>query len=398
MYNRFTMGQNLQRALGKWCPLGDRLKLNDPMTFLTGARQVGKTFLARQSGGAYFNWDTPETKSAYAKDKLFFRGRGKTVIFDEIHKRQDWKRLIKGYYDSTERRENFIVTGSGRFDRYQRGGDSLQGRYFSYRLWPLVVDELRGGKKPALARNWASWEPGQRRFNDEDLLLLGGFPAPFLSGRKQYINRWNSQYLDRLVREDVRDFSMVKRLDQMELLARLLPNRVCSPLSYQGLAEDVEVSPVAIKSWLRVFETLYLGFLVKPYHRRINRAVKREPKWYFENWSMVEDNGGRFENYVAVQLSAACSSWSEQGMGQFELFYLRDQDRREVDFLITRELKPVVLIEAKSAETGFTPALKYYTRKLKVPGFMVYPVGRNFLSEDGWCVNSGSFFSGMILQ
>jgi predicted AAA+ superfamily ATPase len=191
---------------------------------------------------------------------------------------------------------------------------------------------------------------------------------------------------------------MVKRLDQMELLARLLPNRVCSPLSYQGLAEDVEVSPVAIKSWLRVFETLYLGFLVKPYHRRINRAVKREPKWYFENWSMVEDNGGRFENYVAVQLSAACSSWSEQGMGQFELFYLRDQDRREVDFLITRELKPVVLIEAKSAETGFTPALKYYTRKLKVPGFMVYPVGRNFLSEDGWCVNSGSFFSGMILQ
>ncbi len=64
------------------------------------------------------------------------------MIFDEIHKRRDWKKLLKGYYDSPERRENFLVTGSGRFDFFRKGGDSLQGRYLANLLWPLAYDEF----------------------------------------------------------------------------------------------------------------------------------------------------------------------------------------------------------------------------------------------------------------
>lgn len=143
---------------------------------------------------------------------------------------------MKGAYDSPDRKENFIVTGSGRFDQYQRGGDSLQGRYDSFFLWPFAYDELHPPPQHTLAapRDFRTWEPEAKQLSDEALITLGGFPAPLLSGQSSRLRRWQDQYLDRLVREDVRDFSAVQRLDQMELLARLLPGRVGAPPSHSS--------------------------------------------------------------------------------------------------------------------------------------------------------------------
>ena len=373
------------------------------MIFLTGPRQVGKTALARTWTDSYFNWDTPQVKRAWRADPYFFRdGAPERVVFDEVHKRRDWKKLLKGYYDSPDRTEQLIVTGSGRFEQYQRGGDSLQGRYDLFQLWPLTVDEVvRPGRKPRPAppRDFRAWVPGARKIDDAQLRELGGFPAPFLAGTKTGLRRWQDQYLDRLVREDVRDFSAVQRLDQLELLARILPERVSSPISMLSLAQDVEASPVGVKGWLRLFETLFFGFRLPPYHRAIHRAVKREPKWYFFQWTYVDDPGARFENYLAVQLSAALRAWGEQGHGRWELFYLRDQDRREVDFLIAQDLKPRALVEAKSSPQAWSASLHHYCQKLGVPGFLVYPEGPvRREGSIGFSVPSGRFLEGLQLE
>lgn len=396
--------QPLTRALPTWA-FDELEEPAAPMVLLTGARQVGKTFLAKALTTAYYNWDTPEVRRARAKDPYFFRTPAKIVVFDEIHKRRDWKKILKGYYDSPSRQENFIVTGSGRMDQYQRSGDSLQGRYNAYQLWPLSPDELhatgaqRARLTPASPRDWKTWQPDSAPFRDEELLRFGGFPAPFLTASEARVRRWQDQYLDRLVREDVRDFSATQRLDQLDLLARMLPERVASPLSVLNLSQDVEASTVAIKSWLRLFETLYFGFLLRPFHRKIHRAIKREPKWYFQQWTFVTDVGARFENYLAVQLASACSAWNEQGHGRWELCYLRDQDRREVDFVLCRDLKPKVLIEAKASPQAWPAALSYYCKKLDVPGFLVYPSGPTRRMENlGWSVSSGSLLKGLLLQ
>jgi len=372
------------------------------MVFITGARQVGKTHMARRLPASYYNWDTPEARRAFLKDPYFFRTESRLVVFDEIHKRRDWKKLLKGYFDSPERRENFVVTGSGRFDQYQRGGDSLQGRYDSYQLWPLAYDEIHGRAgvpRPAPPRDWREWEPDSKAPPDRDLIALGGFPAPFLGGSELKLRRWRDQYLDRLIREDVRDFGAVQRLDKMDLLARVLPERVGSPISLLGLAEDIEASPVGVRSWLRLFEVLYLGFLVRPFHRKIHRAVKKEPKWYFLQWTYAADPAARFESYLAVQLAAACSAWSEQGRGRWEVHYLRDQDRREIDFVITRDLKPAALIEAKSSPQPWPAGLLYYRRKLGVPAFLVYPEGPvRRIDSSGWSLPSSVFLRGLVLR
>lgn len=397
------------RMLSRWAFPEVLEKSLAPMVWVTGARQVGKTWMVSRLQGNYFNWDTVETRKAFARDPYFFRGDQRLVIFDEIHKRRDWRKILKGYYDSPDRSENFIVTGSGKMDQYLRGGDSLQGRYDLFHLWPITWDEFRSSDGPKLElarpRNWSEWAPAEKAVSDHDLIRLGGFPKPLREGSERRLRRWQDQYLDRLVREDTRDFSAVQRLDQLDLLARILPDRVGSPISIRSLSEDIEASTIAVKSWLRLFEVLYLGFLIRPYHRKIHRAVKKEPKWYFYQWTFVENPASRFENYVAVQLAAACSAWSEQGFGRWELFYLRDQDRREIDFLLSRDLKPQALIEAKASEQPWPSALHFYCKKLQVPGFLVYPGGADKktnavrrVAPAGWVVPSCRFLSGLLLD
>ena len=360
--------------------------------------------MVKKLGYPYFNWDTPEVKKEYLKNPYFFRGDTDWIIFDEIHKRRDWKKILKGYYDSPDRDENFIVTGSGRMDQYKKGGDSLQGRYLSYQLWPLVYDEIYQNAgthlKLKAPRDWRLFKPDQSGDLDHELLNLGGFPKPFLDANAAKLRRWQDQYVERLAREDVRDFSNVLHTDKIELLARLLPERMMAPISMLSLSRDIEVSPVAIKSWLRLFEILYLGFGLKPYHRKIHRAVKMEAKWYFYQWTFPEDRGTRFENYIAIQLAAALSSWSERGFGRWELFYLRDQDKREIDFLICRDLQPVALVEAKSSFQPFPAALNFYCKKLGVPGFVVYPAqhsqDRVMRTDHGWVLPSHRLLKGLV--
>lgn len=374
-------------------------EMNDPMSFVSGPRQVGKTWLVRNSFDTeYFNFDTPEVKKAYAHDAYFFRSKKQLVVFNEIHKRRDWKKLLKGWYDSPSRRENFIITGSGRLEVFQKGGDSLQGRYESFHLMPIVADELqnRRGLKICAPRDWGKWEPETKGIDDSDLIRFGGFPQPYLWGSEKRLRKWLDEYTDRFIRGDVRDMTRVIELDKMDLFARILPKRLMSPLSLKSCAEDCDVSPVAIKTWINIFENLYYGFMLPPWSRRIERAVKKERKWYFFAWNFAENDAARFENYMAVQLYSACTYLRDQGHGRYELYYLRDQDHREVDFLICRNLEPVCLIETKTSEQKIPSSLKWYVEKLKIPGYLVYPDGpTRHHAKNLWSVCSGKFLKGI---
>jgi uncharacterized protein len=123
--------------------------LSKKMVFIGGPRQVGKTTLAKNiaettSVSTYLNWDNRDHKRDILNS--VFKGGSKLVIYNEIHKHRDWKNHLKGVFDTRRQDFSILVTGSARLDLYQKGGDSLLGRYFYYRLHPLSIAELMGSQ------------------------------------------------------------------------------------------------------------------------------------------------------------------------------------------------------------------------------------------------------------
>jgi predicted AAA+ superfamily ATPase len=115
-------------------------------------------------------------------------------------------------------------------------------------------------------------------------------------------------------------------------------------------------------------KNLYFCFTIQPWSKNLTRALVKEPKIYLWNWALIEDSGARLENFVASHLYKAVQFWTDCGFGEYGLYYLRDKEKREVDFLITKDRKPWILVEAKAAgNTGISRWLYYYQEKLKVP-------------------------------
>ena len=158
-----------------------------------------------------------------------------------------------------------------------------------------------------------------------------------------------------MIREDIRDATGLKRLDDIEALSLLLPSRVGNPLSIESLGRDLEVSFNTVSSWLEVFERFFLCFRLPPWSAKIQRGLKKQTKLFLMDYAQIESSSARFENMVCLELQRAVSSWNEWGWGTFNLYYVRNKDGQEVDFLITDRRKPWLLIEAKESETEPAP-------------------------------------------
>jgi len=150
-------------------------------------------------------------------------------------------------------------------------------------------------------------------------------------------------------------------------LVKLLNERSAHQLIYGNLAKDVRVSIDTTRRWIEVLDSLHLGFLVRPWFRNVSRSLRKEPKWFLRDWAAIRDPGDKAETFVACHLLKAVEGWNDMGLGQFELGYLRDKEKREVDFLVARDGKPWFLAEVKQHDAYIGPALKYFQKQLAAP-------------------------------
>lgn len=335
------------------------------MAFISGPRQIGKTTLAKQllqHPENYFTWDDIKFKRQWVKDPHFLLDDLKTgpVIFDEIHKYRPWKGHLKGFYDLHGDKVKVIVTGSARLDIYRRGGDSLLGRYLPFRLHPFSVAETESPCHPD-----ELFKVKNRTFPFDDIYHLSGFPEPLLKGNKGQAMRWSRLRLDRLVFEDFKDLRAANDLNAVRLLTDLLPLRVGSLLSLNSLREDAGVAYATLRSWVEILESLYYCFRIRPYTNKLSRSLKSEPKLYLFDPLQVENPSARLENIMALHLLKACHFWTDSAQGFFELHFVATKEKKEVDFLITRDKKPWMLVECKSNNKSPCPNLIYFKDRLK---------------------------------
>jgi predicted AAA+ superfamily ATPase len=336
------------------------------MAFIGGPRQVGKTTLALSLLGdaadethpAYFNWDDPR---AAARLRAVELPPGEPLlVLDEIHKYARWRNLVKGIHDTEKSRRQIVVTGSARLDYYRKGGDSLANRYRYFRLHPFSLREL--GENAS-------------RSDVEALLRFGGFPEPFLLQSEREHRIWQRDRITRVVREDLRDLEQVREITLVEQLVDLLPARVGSPLSIKSLREDLEVDHKTVERWLTILENLYLCFRISPFGAPKVRAVKKAQKLYLWDWSMAPEGGARFENLVASQLLKHCHFVEDTEGHAMELRFLRDTDRREIDFVVLKDRKPIFAVECKSGERSVSPSLHYFAKRTPIPRFFQVHLG-----------------------
>ncbi len=321
--------------------------LGKKMVFIGGARQVGKTTMSQallSDKHGYLNWDIAKDREQLLKHQL---PNAPLWVFDEIHKYLQWRDYIKGVFDEYRDQKQILVTGSARLDYYRRGGDSLQGRYYYLRLHQLSAAELDMTTTDQL----------------HELFTLGGFPEPFFSSSKVDAKRWSRAYRQRLLQEDVGSLEQVKDIYQLELLMLRLPELVGSPLSINNLREDLQVSHKAVSHWLDIFERLYAIHRVAPFGSPILRAVKKEQKHYHFDWTLLEDQGARFENMIAMHLLKWVHYEQDTQARDIELNYFRDVDGREVDFIITENGQPIHAIECKLSDADTSKSLLYFKQR-----------------------------------
>ena len=326
--------------------------LDNKIVLLSGPRQIGKTFLSKRLNlnYEYLSFDDSELRKIIMNRS--WNRESELVIFDELHKKPKWKSWIKGIYDTEGVRPRLLVTGSARMDVFKKGSDSLAGRHFNYRLHPFSVAELKDQMSPI--------ETLHR------LMTVGGFPEPFLEGTEIFAKRWRSTHLDKILKEDLLELENVRNIKLIEILVDLLADRVGSSVSYSSLARDLEISPHTVKKWIGILESLYVIFVVPPYSKNLARAIIREPKIYFyDNGRVNSDNGARFENIVANALLKKLHLGQDLLGEKSQLYYLRDKEKREVDFLTVIDNKLIDMVEVKMSDDNLSQALVYFNERLK---------------------------------
>jgi predicted AAA+ superfamily ATPase len=350
----------------------DHFNRNDEMLFISGARQVGKTTVAKITldGDGFFNWDLQEDRLLILGGQRALSERLKArpnqmVVFDELHKYVDWKNFIKGFYDlHHELHWKIIVTGSTRLDTYRKGGDSLLGRYFHLQMFPLSVAELVRTQftdqtiRPPKQIDSSTWK---------DLLEFGGFPQPLIKANKRFYRQWSRTRRERLFQEDIRSLGGAYDISRIELLAELIHLNATHALNYSSFARILRSSIESIQRWIILLTQLSYCFTLRPWTKNISRTIAKEPKIFLTDWSGITDLGKRNENFIACSLLKAVEGWNDTGLGDFSLHYIRTKEKREVDFLITSDGQPWTLIEAKTSDTHLSPQLEYFQKMLGAP-------------------------------
>jgi predicted AAA+ superfamily ATPase len=317
--------------------------LSRKMVLLTGARQVGKTTLSRQlmsrfGSAQYLNWDVAPDRAILQRHS--WDPSSRLLILDEVHKRPDWKNWLKGVVDGRSASQAILVTGSARMDTWRQSGDSLAGRYQSFRLHPISV------------REWCEQHGGSPQQALARLMARGGFPEPCLADDPVQADRWRQQYFNDLIREDVMEFSRLHEVRAMRLFVEMLRDRVGSPVSLASIARDLAVSPTTLKRYLDILQALFIVFAVHPWHDNIARAILQTPKVYFFDTGLVRgDDGLRLENAVATMLLKQ-THYRQDALGKDSgLHYLRTRDGKEVDFALSEGQTLTHLIECKHSDS-----------------------------------------------
>ncbi len=324
-----------------------QLAASRPALLVTGARQVGKSSLLQRLfvEAEYVTLDRVAiAEHAEQNPDAFLSAFKQQVILDEIQYAPSLFRELKIRIDQQRKKYGqWILTGSQKFQLMKDVSDSLAGRIGILDMHTLCAEEI-------LQSKLSSKVPG--------LLWKGGYPELWSNPKLNPIDFFQS-YVQTYLERDLKALINVTNLRDFQRFMRLLAMRVGQLLNFSDVAKDVGVSPATIKSWMGALEASGVVVLLAPYFRNLGKRLIKAPKVYFVDNGLLcyflgietQDDclkhlhiGHIWENFVFTELMK-----SHEFFPNHELFYYRDQNGVEIDFVVEKN-QQIMLIEAKFAE------------------------------------------------
>ena len=327
---------------------------------LTGARQVGKSTLVKHVFPAYYraNFDDRLTRlQAREEPKLFFLNNPRPLFIDEVQKESGILEEIKMIVDESDRRGDFILSGSQKLELMKGVSESLAGRVSIMELAGLSLREING---ISFNRHFI---PSSQYLQEREkeirpytdiwkTIHKGSYPELYDIDRdwQDFYSSYVATYLERDINELIAADSLTFTKFMTSVAAR-----TGEMLNYANIASEVGVSEPTIKNWISVLERTGIVYILQPYSSNaLARAIKT-PKIYFRDtglacyltrWLSPETlmnsavAGNMFETFVVSEI---LKSYSNEGRDyRFSIFYYRGKDKRasgenEIDLVIEED-------------------------------------------------------------
>lgn len=343
-----------------------------PVVYLQGARQTGKSTLAKslaeQRSASYLTLDTAAVLAAATDDPDgFVAGLPRPVVIDEAQRAPELAVAIKAVVDADRHPGQFLLTGSAGVVSLPRLAESLAGRMELHTLWPLSQGEIAGVQETFVDRLFEADMPRLASVPTAegevvDRLCAGGYPEARSrrSGRRR--GAWFDAYIDAIVQRDVRELANIGRLLDMPRLLGLLATRTGQLINHADLARILGLPQTTLKRYIALLETTFLVRRLPAWFTNIGKRLVKAPKLMLVDSGLLahlldagaarlrRDRtllGGVLENFVAMEVTKQLS-WSER---RCRLFHFRTEGGAEVDLVIEAHDGRLVGVEVKSTAT-----------------------------------------------
>jgi uncharacterized protein len=341
------------------------------IVFVAGARQVGKTTLAREiSSGPHpmraLTLDDQATRDAAVSDPTgFVSGLAAPVLIDEIQRAPDLLLAIKDDVDRDTSPGRYLLTGSTNLLASKRINDALTGRIETVRLWPLAQTEIQGGTVNFIDALRAATPPTVTgapigRAALHGYLSAGGYPeARLRHGRRR--SRWFENHLATALDRDLRDISDAVKTDAMPGLLRLLASQAANLLSYRATGTRLDLHHATVKSYVGLLEQMFLVRRLPAWRPGLGAREVQAPKIYIVDTGLMaylmgagderianddQVTGKIVENFVATELTKH-AEWAAETVR----LYHYQREREDVDIVLEWNDGSIAAIEVKSGAT-----------------------------------------------
>ena len=339
------------------------------VVLLVGARQCGKTTLAKQlitEETAYLTLDDTTLREAAENDpQNFVKHKLKTLIIDEIQRAPSLLPAIKKVVDEETQPGQYLLTGSANIQALPSTQESLAGRVSKVRLRPLTQGEIKGNKPDFLTHAFSQSFNFHWNFYEKDAIIemafQGGFPeALTLEGRNQ--KKWYRDYIEALLERDLQDVAKIHRYDAMRELTKVLAAWSSKFLDTSAISSGLSIHRPTVATYINALEALYIVERVLPWTKTDYDRVGKQSKLFMTDSGLMSsilswnrdqirfdsDRLGKLmETFIFNELASQIDASEEE----YELYHYRDRAKREIDFLIEHDDQAILGIEVKSSSS-----------------------------------------------